>query len=184
MRSCGIDAGVTGAISLYEVDIGDLFGPARGTRRVVDIIDIPFTDEGRVDTVKLKRWFLGSIPDCVWIEIVRMHGKVKSPAAIGKALAVAHHIEGIIECLGIPMKRVEPSVWKKRAGLLKDVNKKRALALGREVAGPDATAKFLKLEKHHNRAESLCLAVYGAEKFSAQKRVDVTIGGKKSRRRN
>ncbi len=67
--------------------------------------------------------------------------------------------EGILTTLEIPYVKVLPVTWKQYFGFLKQ-DKEASLAYVREQY-PDED--YFRLKKHHNRAEAVCLALYGMD---------------------
>lgn len=167
-RIAGIDPGKTGACALYEVATGDMLARSK---RVVDIMDLPIAGD-RLDSVEFKRWLLAHHPDLVVIEVSRIRPTVingvqrhSNAANMGKLIEINGMAQGVVECLGIPLKRADPVVWKRAAGVLGAENKDASLELARSIAGTKATREWLRRKKDHNRAEALLLAVYGAQLY-------------------
>jgi crossover junction endodeoxyribonuclease RuvC len=153
----GIDPGLTGAVALVRDDQG------------LRVWDMPTTDEGRgrhvsapllADLLREAHELAGDRPLVVLERVAARPGQgVASMFAFGRAAGIA---EGVVGAIGLPLARVTPQQWKRRAKLLgkeKDAARALALDLFPELA-PDLTRK-----KDSGRADALLLAYFGGECF-------------------
>lgn len=149
----GIDPGLSGAVA---------FVPDSGAARVVDMPTAPYSKTGFVKRAldlealaRLLEPYAGSAR--VYLERVSAFpGQgVGSMFSLGMSYWGA---AGAAVAAGLPVTLVEPKAWKAYFGLTKD--KGEALTLARRLF-PGAE---LHLAKHHNRAEALLIAAYGAER--------------------
>jgi crossover junction endodeoxyribonuclease RuvC len=160
---CGIDGGLSGAISFLDLDT-----------RLATVSDIPTqwrpSYDGKrkrhylvADLVRLLKRHRKDILFCV-IELAQPHhhdGKVSS-FSNGRGLGL---LEGIVSSLGLKYELVKPQYWKTTMGLNQDkeLSRQRALSEFPELA------ESLKRKKHHNRAESLLLGLYGKQLLAHKK---------------
>lgn len=157
----GIDPGLTGAIACIN-----------GRSVVVEVL--PTIENGskakikqEIDAATLRRYILNlegaSNPDGVvaYLEHVSampamMGGKVvqggSSTFSLGDTFGA---IRGVLACLGIPVVRVRPQVWKKQFKLGSDKEQARATAVWLFPQIP------LTRKKDHNLAEALLIAEWG-----------------------
>lgn len=153
-RILGIDPGIDGAIALR---LGD------GT--ISHIMDIPTTIHGTAREVDGRLvWehlaWLQAMQPVEWCFVEETH-------AMPKIGSQANHSQGFskgaiitaLRIVGIPTERVAPSIWKRWSGLT-GKPKAASLDLARELF-PDRINE-LRAAKHHNRAEAMLIARYGA----------------------
>lgn len=163
MRIAGIDPGISGGVGLIEAQAP--FALAS----LVACIDIPTVGEGakrRVDASALARWITANKPDIAFIERAQAMPKQGSSSGFLYGRAVGA-VEATFLCMGVPVQFVEASMWKKRFNLRgKDKEAARQMAI-------HAFPKTVQFErkKDHNRAESVLIALYGAELPSATRPV-------------
>jgi len=151
----GIDPGLTGAVALL------------GGKRAVKVWDMPTVTEGRGQAVcpALLAGILAEAKELAGgrLEVVlervgaRPGQGVTSMFSFGRAAGIA---EGVVGALGLPLKRVTPDAWKRRARLLgkpKDAGRTLAIDLFPEIAAE------LSRKRDGGRADALLLAYYGAE---------------------
>lgn len=150
----GIDVGVTGAVAVFEDD---------GTP--IEVFDLPVMANGkRAARVKsqvnagalARRLRVFGAPDVAYVEAVaaRPGQGVSSMFSLGHSLGT---VCAVLATLSIPFLLVQPQAWKTQFGLRKaDKDASRTLAI-RLCPTMD-----LSLKKHHNRAEALLIAAYGA----------------------
>ena len=149
----GIDPGITGAIALL---CGD---------RAVRVWDMPVAADGRTnavcpallaDILGEARDLAGERPTVIVERVAARPGQgVTSMFSFGRSLGV---VEGVVGALGLPMQRVTPDAWKRRAklrGQPKDASRAMALRLFPEVAGE------LARKKDAGRADALLIAMFG-----------------------
>lgn len=154
MIVAGIDPGATGAVAVLY-DSGAI------------ALDIPTakTASGKtriVPSAVQERIMVAGRPDCVWIEAVHaMPGQgVSSMFAFGRSLGV---VEGVVGTLQIPVRYVQPAVWKRAFGLIgADKDAARTVAAQR-FPGVELTRK-----KDIGRADALLIALYGLMAMRAE----------------
>lgn len=148
MIVAGIDPGASGAVAVlsgtatYVVDIPTA-KTASGKTRIVP------------SAVGAHLLALGT-PACVWIEDVHaMPGQgVSSMFAFGRSLGV---VEGVCGALKLPVRYVQPAVWKRAFGLIgADKDAARTVASQRFPA-----LKSLSRKCDVGRADALLIALYG-----------------------
>ena len=137
MRIVGIDLGIRGGLAIVEINDG-------AAPRLVDAIDIPVAGVGakeRVDPIAIPRWVDEHRPQHTLIERAQAMPKHGSSTRFKYGRAVGA-IEAAIACCGIPMRIIEPTVWKKFHRVCRgDKEGGRQLAL-------------LARKKDHGRAEA------------------------------
>lgn len=157
----GIDPGLSGAVSVMT-----------SSGEFVEVFDIPVMQTGGKQSfvkntvnaaalfTKLQLVRSGGAGLVAYVETISAMPKqgVASMFSMGHTLGA---ITSVLACLQIPYIMVRPQEWKKATGLLKtDKNQSRAVAVQRF---PTATP-WLERVKDHNRAESLLIAHYGAQR--------------------
>lgn len=157
MRILGIDPGLNGGAAVLHVE--------PGLARVVGLIDIPITGKEakrRVNTCGLSQWIKAHEPDVAFIEragVMPRQG-IGSGFIYGRAVGA---IETTITLAGVPLHVIEPQTWKRHfqlPGGEKETARQAVLTLL-----PDA-AYLIPRKKHHNRAEAILVALYGADHTS------------------
>jgi hypothetical protein len=171
----GIDPGLTGAIAFIDtidgrVHVEDMptiaipeAGPKTTVKTEVDVVDLD---------ALIREWLP---PDAIaFMEHTSSVGQVgqeqaKLSLAAGKASCLA-----VLRLAGIPVHRVTPVAWKRFYGIKEPMpggnglsQKKQALRLARDMYG----VEYLRLEKHHNRADALLIARWGQRHFVDSVRV-------------
>ncbi len=153
----GIDPGFTGAIAVLDCDGFCIELKDTPTR------EEPYKDKTRpvlypAKIISLLAPYLGD--SCVILEDVTARPKqgVVSMFRFGHGLGVW---EGILSALAIPYIKVRPVDWKNYFGFKKEKKKIETLAYTRNKF--PILYPYLRLSKHHNRADALCLALYGYE---------------------
>lgn len=154
----GIDPGLTGAISVVDAD----------SKNIIDMIDIPTFDRasdsrssGYIRLVDIHA--LSSL-----IDVYAPHTSlaiIEEPGAMPKqglssTFRFGHtcgQIHGVLAGHYIPTFPVKPAVWKLALGL--NSNKERVV--GEASMWFPGFEYLWELKKHHDRAESAMLAVYG-----------------------
>ena len=157
----GIDPGLSGAVTVMT-----------GSGELVEVFDLPVMQTGGKQSfvkntinasalfTKLQTVRSGGSGVVAYLEsVASMPGQgVSSMFSMGHTLG---SIASVLACLQIPYVMVRPQEWKKALGLLRaDKNLSRALAVQRF---PEAS-QWLERVKDHNRAESLLIAHYGAQR--------------------
>jgi crossover junction endodeoxyribonuclease RuvC len=166
MRILGIDPGLSGGLSLVEIDNG---APAK----IIDTIDIPIIGTGaktRVDVLAIKKWLETHQPDHAAIERAGVMPKqgIASGYRYGRAVGA---IEAVIACCEIPLTIIEASAWKKFHNLhkapgqtateIKEASRQKALMLF------PAAHHLLARKMDHGRAEAALIALAPIHVISA-----------------
>lgn len=148
----GVDIGVSGAMCLFDPQIN----------RVITVSDMPVYTAGahdrrKIDTLEIYytlSQFVRMGATLLIIEDVHAMPNVGALASfsMGHGRGV---FEGLCRGLSLPFVRIPPRAWKAHYGLLK-LDKGESCNTARRLY-PDA-AKWVKLAKHHNRAEAILLA--------------------------
>ncbi len=148
---CGIDPGIKGAVGFLSDD-GEF----------VSVLDMPTyeTTTGRrqIDPAGLTSILMQHRPErCVLERVSSRPGEGAVGAfSFGHSLGV---IQGVLGALGFPYELVQPSVWKRKAGIPPGANKAASITTAKQQV-PSAAAS-LTLVKHDGRAEALLLARHG-----------------------
>jgi crossover junction endodeoxyribonuclease RuvC len=153
----GIDPGITGAIAclvdgeLLDVEDMPTFTEMRGKRNVTTVSPSGVTNV-------LDEFAVNGVNEPLVI-IERVHATpqmgVTSAFNFGDGYGV---LRGCVAALGYPVRYVEPSVWKKAAGLTADKGGSRRLASERWPA----VAQLFARVKDDGRAEAALIAAWGA----------------------
>ena len=149
----GIDPGLTGAVAFIEQG------------KLKALYDIPVMANGKgkskvknqvnpAELVRLLARHTENEEVTVYLErISAMPGQgVASMFSMGDTFGT---IRGVCAALGFRVEVITPQSWKKHFKLGKDKEICRAKAIEMYPEAP------LELKKHHNRAESILIAVYG-----------------------
>lgn len=152
MRILGIDPGLSGAMALL-----DQFAYSEIAVEDIPILEISCGRTSRriISAENLASIILRLRPDHIFVENVHpMPGQgVTSSGRLMESLGI---IRGVIGTLQLSRTFVEPSVWKRRMGLIgKGKDDSIALALN---LFPSVD---LSRKKDHNRAEALLIAEFG-----------------------
>jgi crossover junction endodeoxyribonuclease RuvC len=157
MLIAGIDPGLEGAVALLECSGFDV--------RLVDIIDMPLLDLSRgrksrreIDVHALAAIFREQPPAEAYLERAgaRPRQGVSSSFRYGDGYGA---IRGILVALDIPLTRIDPGIWKRLLSV--PAAKDGARARASEIF-PGQSGRW-RLVKHHGRAESALIALYGAK---------------------
>lgn len=153
MLYIGIDVGVTGAVACLDQD---------GSYR--DLSDLPLTHYSKfkwtdglvlLGLLREMRKAHDSVLDArAFVEFVAPMPKLGtvSAAAMGRTFG---SVVATVQIAGLSLELVSPQKWKKSLNCTSE----KATTLGfARARWPEAE---LHLEKHHNRAEALCIAEYG-----------------------
>lgn len=151
MNAIGIDPGITGAIAWIDRDGVQIFDmPIMGAGKTVNAPEL-------IAVLRRARERL-ALPH-VFIE--RAHAMPKQGVAsafnYGRTFGL---IEASVFALQLPHTFVSSAAWKRAAGLGREKDEARALAIRLR---PDA-APLLRRVKDHGRAEALLIAMHGAKK--------------------
>lgn len=148
MRVIGIDPGVDGAMALWD----------RGQVRAV--MDLP-VEGGEIDGWAL--WSQLCLLNAqepitmVFLEETNAMPKIGSKGNYSQGLSRGIIVTAV-KIAAVPLTRVKPAVWKRKAGLGTD--KADSLKLAKEL-WPDLNGMFARV-KDHNRAEAGLIARFGA----------------------
>jgi crossover junction endodeoxyribonuclease RuvC len=157
MLIAGIDPGIEGAVALLEYAGLDV--------RLLDVVDMPFLELSRgrksrreIDVHALAAIFRERPPNQAYLERAgaRPRQGVSSSFRYGDGYGA---IRGVLVALNIPLTRVDPGIWKRTLSVpaAKDGARARASELF-----PGQSGRW-RLVKHHGRAESALIALYGAK---------------------
>jgi len=155
MRVLGVDPGMSGALSIVELN--DNAAPA-----LVDVIDTPLVGSGRkarVDVIAVAEWIAKHAPASAYIERAGSMPRQGVASTFIYARATGA-IEAAVMLCRIPTTLVEPSTWKRRlhlAGKDKEAARQRALKLF-----PQQHALFAR-KRDHNRAEAALIVIASTE---------------------
>jgi len=156
----GVDPGIRGGLAIVSVDADTI-------PHLIDAIDIPVTGVGakeRVDVLAIRNWIAQHAPQHALIERAQAMPKQGASSGFKYGRAVGA-IEAVIACCAIPLRIVEPSMWKKFHALRggdKEAGRQRALQLF-----PTAH-ELLARKKDHGRAEAALIALIGLNRIPAQ----------------
>ena len=144
---CGIDPGLSGAISFIDGDKVEVYDMPTITvtkgKKKVRSVNIPL----------LHEMLAGMNPKVVVLEQVHaMPGQgVTSMFRFGEAYGI---VQAVVACCGYPLELVTPQKWKKAMGLSKDKGASRLLATRYY---PDYADKWARA-KDDGRAEAVLIA--------------------------
>jgi hypothetical protein len=159
----GIDIGVTGAVSSVDHN---------GRAVIHDLPTVSIPGERfvrrRIDGRALMELVRSLAPagESVVAVIENVHtwpGSRNSPQAQGSLMDSRARIETVLELARIQVHAIEPLAWKRLFGL---AGKEKADSIATARTLYPGLAETLRLAKHHNRAEALLLAHYGARKLA------------------
>lgn len=168
MRVVGCDPGISGALALH-----DTVGPS-------EVCDLPTVGEGKTEELDAKlilRQIAIWAPDLVVLERAMAMPRRDKDGNIEASMGAASSFKfgkgygqlvAVVQIAGFPWERVMPGVWKRFWKLPKDKERARQLALQK---CPDLHHE-MRFKYHHQRAEALLIAMYGAAvfKFPSTKR--------------
>lgn len=157
MRVIGVDPGISGALAVYD------------TVGASDVIDLPIIGEGPSEMLDAKiilRQILVWCPDLIILERAQAmpprdkdgNQRAAGAASVFKFGKGFGQIIGAVQISGVPWSLVAPVTWKKFFKLSKEKERSRQLALQKF---PELHDK-MKFKYHHQRAEALLIAMYGA----------------------
>jgi Holliday junction resolvasome RuvABC endonuclease subunit len=155
MKILGVDPGLAGAMCVIDVVDG-------ATPQFVAVLDLPTIGNGakrRVDARAVYDWIQRYEPQIAYIELAGVMPRqgISSGFRFGRAVGV---LETVLALAKISTVVVAPAKWKAFFGLAgsdKENDRLKALQLF-----PSAHDQ-LTLKKHHQRADALLLALYGAK---------------------
>lgn len=154
MKILGIDPGLSGALAILDCE-------ARRRPRLVSTIDVPTVG----DDARRRPWcapiteWLVEHPDIDVAFVERAQAMPDQGASSGFIYGRATgYLEAIVLCSGITLRSAEPSVWKRRFGLIKK-DKAASLALARTFV--DGVGDKLDRAKDEHRAEAMLIAAFG-----------------------
>lgn len=154
----GIDPGLYGGIAVYRTDYR------------ITVIPIPAT-ERNLDTSRLKEWIDQFMHlRMQWPYIIAYIEAVHSMPGQGVSSSfkfgfVTGKLEGIIEAMEIPLKKVTPQAWKKE--ILAGTQKDKQAAIDHCLSlypGVNLMASEKSRTYHSGMADAICIAEYGAIK--------------------
>lgn len=159
-RYLGIDPGLSGAAAILEILPGQ-------RPRLLALVDIPLHGEGakrRVDAGRFFRWIKANFPDFAFVERGQAMPDQGASAGYSYGRAVGA-LEACVACAAIPLGIVEPSVWKRAAGLPggkanKEASRQRAIQMFPE------SDEFEQKVRGRQRAEAVLIAKHGAENLA------------------
>ena len=133
---------------------------------IYDIETIQIKKKKEYDIKKIIKFLDQYSPDNTLAVIENIHAYGSDSAnrafCFGEGFGV---LKGVLTSYGFDYKLVTPQTWKnfvfgtKINENIKNISISKALSLF-----PDS-AKWIKLKKHHNRAEALLIAYYGIQNF-------------------
>ena len=157
----GVDTGVTGAIGIIDQDSG-----------FVAVHDLPIIRDGKlgwIDAAALLSLLMevrAGRPMRVYVERTHAMPLNGSQASFSQGCTLGS-VLATLQAAALSTVLVTPAMWKRHAGLGSD----KAAALDRaRMRWPTAP---LDRKKHHNRAESLCIADFG--RISGLQAVEVRV---------
>ncbi len=140
---------------------------------LLDCIALPTLADGsnrQIDVRRLGLWLESVSPDVAYVENVTPMPSQQGNRSMGATSAfrfgmACGAIRATLASYSIPLVLVTPQSWKRALafprGSDKEASRQMALA---KVPG---SARFLKLKKSHNIAESILIALYGASQKQA-----------------
>lgn len=180
MLVLGIDPGVNGALCVVR-------HPRGGRPRIVDCIDVPRDDDG-VEPNAVIDFIQRANPDAAYIERVSAMPSLpdpRDPRKVRRGMgatsafnfgAAVGTLRTCVRGLGVDLRKVEPVSWKKLYGLSSrdpltkqklSVNEVKEASRRKALSFFENAEDFVKLVKHHNRAESALIAYYGLKLATA-----------------
>ncbi len=144
----GIDPGKTGAIALVDPVIGEVYG----------VEDMPAVLELAVFLLQYNPTDLQAIVEKVRAlppAQGRRRAGTQSSFNFGQSYG---EVIGLCAGLDIPLDYIDPTTWKRRAGLIGE-DKAASMDLARRLY-PEAK-RWLTRKKDHGRAEAILIATYG-----------------------
>lgn len=159
MRILGIDPGLAGGLAIV-----DLAPPGQ----IIAVSDIPVSGEKakkRVDARKVREWIAPymAMPGGVrvgYIERAQAMPRQGSSSGFIYGRGVGY-LECLVIMLDIPLKVVEPSMWKKHFGLPGGADKKHWSVEKVKSLYPGCPDDFFARVMDHGRAEAALIAGYG-----------------------
>jgi hypothetical protein len=167
----GIDPGLTGAIAF--LDDGVMVAVEEMPVMAIPEAGPKTTIKTEVDAVALWKLIQRRVPRGSKVLAVMEH--TSSVGQVGQEQAKLSLAAGKATCMAVlrlaqfDVRRVTPVMWKRFYGIKQPIQgskgpdqKKQALAIARGFYGTG----WLKLEKHHNRADALLIARWGLRKIA------------------
>jgi hypothetical protein len=167
----GIDPGLTGAIAFLDAD-GQVIAVDEMPVMAIPEAGPKTTIKTEVDAVALWKLIRTRVPRGV--EAIAVMEHTSSVGQVGQEQAKLSLAAGKATCMAVlrlaqfDVRRVTPVMWKRFYGIKQPLpgskspdQKKQALALARGFYG----VGYLKLEKHHNRADALLIARWALRKI-------------------
>lgn len=161
MRVIGIDPGLSGALALYDsaldtLDVRDMPVFELKTKRVVDEYALArIVDEWSQEKAEVWLELVNAMPSIPGADGKRRSMGAQSAFAFGRGYGV---VRGVCAANFLPIHDATPASWKSAMGVKgsKDEGRQRATIL------LPAHAHHWPLKKHHGRADSTLIALYGA----------------------
>jgi hypothetical protein len=154
-RVLGVDPGLAGAMCV--INVVDDAAP-----ELIGVLDLPTVGDGakrRIDARAVSDWIQRYAPQIAYIELAGVLPRqgIASGFRYGRAVG---SLETVVALAGISTSIVAPAKWKAFFGLVgSDKENDRLKALQLFPLAHDQ----LTLKKHHQRADSILLALYGAK---------------------
>lgn len=171
MITIGIDPGLTGAIALLDAE-GSVIAVDEMPTMAIAEAGPKTTIKTEVDAVALWKLIQRRVPRGSKVLAVMEH--TSSVGQVGQEQAKLSLAAGKATCMAVlrlaqfDVRRVTPVMWKRFYGIKQPMKgsqgvdqKKQALAIARGFYG----IGYLKLEKHHNRADALLIARWALRKI-------------------
>lgn len=166
-RILGVDPGLASAAAcVYGYDGG------KNYPQILGVLDVPTTGEGpdkEIDVAAFQRFIRQHDPDICYMEKATTMPSIPDPktgfrrqmgtATMGRYFAGVGALRAVVRLCAVDIVPVMPGQWKKALGLIGE-KKRGSLELVRNLH-PES-ADLFKLQKHHNRAESALIAIFGA----------------------
>ena len=158
----GIDPGISGAMAVYDKE-HDIF---------LNVIDLPtcerITGKGNQINWKelynlllntLSNYSLDELNITACIENVGPTPQMGVTSSFNFGFTVGG-LNAMMNALGFDIIYVHPTAWKRKMGLI-GTDKNKCMEMIRTTY-PIASAEYLTLKKHHNRADAMAIAVTGS----------------------
>jgi crossover junction endodeoxyribonuclease RuvC len=155
VKILGVDPGLAGAMCI--IDVSDGTPP-----QLVAVLDLPVIGDGtkrRIDARAVYDWIQRYEPQIAYIELAGVMPRqgISSGFRYGRAVGA---LETVVALAGISTNIIAPAKWKAFFGLVgSDKENDRLKALQLFPAAHDQ----LSLKKHHQRADAILLALFGAK---------------------
>ena len=159
MKLLGLDPGRHGAAALIT--------EGGGLHRRLEIVDLPFDDDGNFEYRVYRDLLLRWQPDIAYVENVWPRSARAPNAKDGMGFIASNKfmsgvgaLQGITACYVPDCHKVTPASWKRTFGLLK-TKKRDSCAMAAEL-WPESAKLFKRISIDDGRAEAVLIASYGA----------------------